>query len=710
MPKHSRHSLRVAPRVALLATTALASPFLATSALAEEVFELDAIVVQGSSYETEGSDSYATDLISVGEKATMTPRQVPQSTSVVTHKQIEDGGYTALEEALADTPGIMILNNNVGRSSIFSRGYEFDYLYFDGLPAPVSSIYGTQPDLSIVDHVEVLKGPSGLFIGTGEPAGSINMRLKQATATEMTGYATTSVDSNGQGRAEIDVSNKLNADGTLRGRFVAAYGDGDSYIKGVENGVTSLYGALAWDITPNTELTFSLSHMERDIIPYNGLPTYADGSLIWTDVETTTVLDWNNFENETTDAVFAAQHFLDNGGRVKFSLRQSKQKANFLYGYSGSSAAADNTISSISWLARDFDQDSTALDLHAELPFQLGGWTGNAIIGADWQQVDSTMYQARGSISGSWDLDSWDSSAVAAPSYSYSTRTDTKTTSKGLYTQVRLSPIEPLTFIGGARLSWYEGTVNTTTLSSGAVSTDTYDVDAQLTPFAGVTYDLNANTTLYASYSEIFIPQSDVDQYGALLDPVEGQQYELGIKATLGQGLNVSAALFDLREVNRPAAVTGTSYYVAEEEVRSRGLELEASGEIGRGLHLAAGYTYTDTEYLNGSSAGQQFSTYTPEHMFKLTGAYDVTEGMFAGWSFGGRLTLLSGFSSRGIQAPGYGVVDLMAAKHFANDVTLRVGVDNLFDKDYYTRVGSTTVFNFRGEPRTFNVALTKKF
>ena len=107
------------------------------------------------------------DLISVGEKMTLSPRQVPQSTSVVTSKQIEDGGYTALEEALADVPGIMILNNDTGRSSIYSRGYEFDYLSFDGLPAPVSSIYGTQPDLSIVDHVEVLKGPAGLFIGTG---------------------------------------------------------------------------------------------------------------------------------------------------------------------------------------------------------------------------------------------------------------------------------------------------------------------------------------------------------------------------------------------------------------------------------------------------------------------------------------------------------------------------------------------------------------
>ena len=96
--------------------------------------------------------------------------------------------------------------------------------------------------------------------------------------------------------------------------------------------------------------------------------------------------------------------------------------------------------------------------------------------------------------------------------------------------------------------------------------------------------------------------------------------------------------------------------------------------------------------------------------MFKLVGNYDVTQGAMAGWSFGGRLTVLSGFSSRGVEAPGYGIVDLMAAKDLGNDVMLRVGVDNVLDRDYYTRVGSSTVFNFRGEPRTFNLAVTKTF
>ena len=700
---------RRALHLALLASTTLTTPALVTPALAQDVIELEPINVEGSSYETEGTNSYTTNLISVGEKAAMTPREVPQSTSVVTRKQIEDGGYGALEEALADTPGIMILSNDSGRSSIYSRGYEFDYLYFDGLPAPVSSIYGTQPDLSIVDHVEVLKGPAGLFIGTGEPAGSINMRLKQATSVDPTGYASASVDSNGHTRTELDYSSALNEEGTIRGRAVLAYADGDGFVDRQENGVLSAYGTVAWDITPDTTLTFSLAHMERDIAPFNGLPTYADGSLMWLDESTSSGADWNYFENATTDAVLALEHHFANGVRAKASLRASHQEADFLYAYTGAAADADNVVSRMSWLGQDWEQDSLALDAHVEMPFLMANMDSNLILGADWQKLDSSTYGLRGAANGSWDLDTDDTASLPRPAEDYTTLEERDITSTGLYAQLRVKPSDRLTLIGGARVSWYDGDVRSGTIGT-ARDLDSTDIDAKVTPFAGLTYELSPAATLYASYSEIFIPQFELDVNGDTLDPLEGRQYELGVKGELAYGLNYSAALFDLRQVNRSVAVRGTDYAEPEGDVRSRGFETEVSGEVIPNLHLSAGYTYTETEYLEGPDAGAVFSTYTPEHMLKLTALYDVTEGPMQGWSFGGRLTSMSEFSSRGITAPAYNVVDLMAAKDLGQNTMLRLGVDNAFDEDYYSRVGSNVVFNFRGAPRTFNMSLTKSF
>ncbi|MBC7145897.1 MAG: TonB-dependent siderophore receptor [Thioclava marina] len=697
-------------RIVLTMTTALCAP----GAMAQDMFQLDEITVTGSSYKTEGTGSYRSGLISVGEKAAMTPREVPQSTTVVTYQQIEDGGYSALETAMEDTPGIMVLNNDVGRSSLFSRGFEFDYLYYDGLPAPVSSIYGTQPDLSIVDHIEVLKGPSGLFIGTGSPAGSVNMRLKQADRTDPGGYVSFDLDSTGHARAEADFGGKLNADGSLRGRMVVAYGDGDGFVDQQTNGVKQVYGTLAWDITPDTEATLSLSHMERDISPYNGLPSYADGSLLWIDPQATTAADWNRFDNQVTDVIAAIEHRFGAGARVKFSLRNSHQTGDFLYAYAGSAAAPDNTVSKLSWLARDFEQDSLAADLHVELPFTVGGWDGMAIVGADAQRTTSRVLQDRGAFTGSFDLEEWDVSGVARPTVDYTSatasRTDSTTNSRGLYAQTRIKPTEALTLIAGARLSWYDA--RTRDLVANTVSRSSED--GHVTPFAGFTYDISPATTLYASYSEIFQPQDQLDASGNVIDPLEGSQYEIGTKSEFANGLSLSAALFQLEQKNRALQPTGSSYYVAQEKVRVRGFEIEAAGEIGEHWHLAGGYTYSESKYLNGPTQGDVFSTYTPEHMFKLTAEYEVTEGVLDGWSFGGRLKAVSGFSSvsRGttLSAPGYGVVDLTAAKQLPGDTELRLSVNNVFDKDYYSRVGGTTVFNFRGEPRSLNLSLKKRF
>ncbi|WP_255356746.1 TonB-dependent siderophore receptor [Thioclava sp. SK-1] len=566
-----------------------------------------------------------------------------------------------------------------------------------------------------MDHVEILKGPSGLFIGTGSPAGSVNMRLKQADRVDPGGYITATANSFGSARFEGDIGGALNADGTVRGRAVLAYGDGDGAIDKQKNGVKQLYGALAWDISPSTTATFSVSHMERDIAPYNGLPTYSDGTLLWLDADTTTAADWNTFSNSVTDAIVAVEHEFDTGARVKFSLRDSQQDTDFLYAYASSAAAADNTVNGLRWLARDFSQESLAVDAHAELPFTLGTWDATAIVGVDAQKTTATTYQDRGQISGTYDLDNWDVSGVAKPNVDYfgsstATRTRTETTSTGVYGQLRVKPTQALTVIGGARLSWYDSDstnliTNTTTNSSE---------NGHVTPFAGVTYDVTPSTTIYASYSEIFQPQTDLDINGKTLDPLEGQQFELGVKAELAYGVNVSAAAYQLEQVNRALSSTDGSYSIAQGEIRVRGIELEAAGEIGPNLHLSGGYTYAQSEYLNGPDEGDVFSTYTPRNILKLSLMYDVPQGALEGWSFGGHLRAMSGFSSVSqgitINAPGYGLVDLTAKKTLTNGVDLQFGVDNVLDKAYYSRVGGTSVFNFRGEERSYSIAMTKRF
>ena len=111
----------------------------AEEASSKEAIILSPLSVIGSGYETEESGSYASNLISVGEKDARTVKEVPQSTTVLTNQYLKDRNVTSLDTAMRKTPGIVVLDNDNGRSSIFSRGFEVDKLYFNGLSAPVSS-------------------------------------------------------------------------------------------------------------------------------------------------------------------------------------------------------------------------------------------------------------------------------------------------------------------------------------------------------------------------------------------------------------------------------------------------------------------------------------------------------------------------------------------------------------------------------------------
>jgi len=671
---------------------------------------LEPIVVEGSTYETEGTGSYATKLISVGDKDTRPLRQVPQSTTVLTRERLDDGNFTSLDTAMRKTPGVVVLTNDDGRSSLYSRGFEYDTLYMNGLSTPVSSIYGTQPDMAVVDHVEILRGPSGLFGGAGEPAGAINMRLKQPS-DEYRASVNTTVGSWDGKRIEGDVTGPLVKSGRVRGRLVGVLSTKDSWVDKVDNKVGVLYGTVEADITDNTTARFSVNHTERDITPFNGLPTLQDGTLLDLDRSTYTGADWNTFENSVTQYIAEIEHKFDDGGHAKVSALYSHVDVDFLYAYASSYALANGDINApgnadTRWLARDYEQDSLSLDAHISRPFDLFGLENNIIAGADYRGSSDTLYNATGTIVGAQNIYNWNS-AIAKPTVTYGSPTKTDSDQYGIYGQWRIKPFDPLTLIAGGRFSWYEA-------KSGG---STVDVNGEFTPYAGAVYDLTDWLSAYASYTQIFQPQSVTDASGNILDPRTGEQYEIGLKAELSDSVNASLAWFDLTDKNRAVGDPGNpGSSLALGEANLRGIELEVNGEILPNWDATAGYTYTKTSYSNtGRASGSEF--YTPEHMVQLFTKYtfdgrgDWTDGIFVG----GGVKLFSAFSAIGrqvnattgavtattVKAPGYAVVDLQAGYKFNENVTASLTVNNLFDRKYYERVGGNSVFNFYGEPRS---------
>src|SRR5699024_2416184 len=116
------------------------------------------------------------------------------------------------------TPGLHVLTNDSGRSSIYARGYEYNEFNIDGLPAPMASINGTLPSLAAFDRVEVMRGPSGLLNSTSELGGIINLVLKRPTY-ELQGEVEGGYGSFNQQYLTGDISGPLTEDGRLRGRM-----------------------------------------------------------------------------------------------------------------------------------------------------------------------------------------------------------------------------------------------------------------------------------------------------------------------------------------------------------------------------------------------------------------------------------------------------------------------------------------------------------
>ena len=87
-----------------------------------------------------------------------------------------------------------------------------------------------------------------------------------------------------------------------------------------------------------------------------------------------------------------------------------------------------------------------------------------------------------------------------------------------------------------------------------------------------------------------------------------------------------------------------------------------------------------------------------PKHSANLWTTYQVTPKLTLG---GGVNAMSSITSAAGLRAGGYATFDAMAAYQFTPKLKLQVNADNIFNRHYYTRVGSANTFNIPGAERS---------
>ena len=289
----------------------------------------------------------------------------------------------------------------------------------------------------------------------------------------------------------------------------------------------------------------------------------------------------------------------------------------------------------------------------------------------------------------------------------------------GIYTNARLKLAEPLTLVLGARVSWYD-------YDFEYKLDDAPDYNSketgQFTPFAGLIYDFSENWSWYASYADIFMPQSSyVDFNGSPLKPAIGTNYETGLKGELfDKQLNVSMALFYIKQKDAfyedpdPTHTCDQNMndvcYLSGVVQRSKGIDLEASGEVLPGLQVLAGYTYNMTR----SSGTERLSSETPKHLAKISTSYTLP-GAWNRVTVGAGVQAQSGYENETWDGYKYGAAgraiwDARVAYKLDEHWTVSLAGENLADRKYYLSADGTDRVNLYGEPRNFMLTLRGDF
>ncbi|KHL73806.1 TonB-dependent receptor [Pseudomonas putida] len=686
---------------------------------------------------TENSGSYTTGAVTIG-KGEHSLKETPQSVTVMTRKMMDDQNLYTIDQVMEKTPGITVYDSTMGGKYFYSRGFRMSGQYqYDGVPLDMGNLYvqadSFSSDMAYYDRVEVLRGAAGMMKGSGGTAGGVNFVRKRGLAAAHTDI-TLSGGSWDNYRGQLDTGGPLNASGTLRGRAVIAEQSRHYFVDDANRKDQVYYGALDFDLNADTTLGLGVAYEDVDANPcWGGLPRYRDRSDLKLSRSTCLDPSWNTWRSQRTTVFSDVSHQLDEDWKLKVASVYTKNTQDIKYAFASGAVTPGTNTTGMLGSMYDYDQVDYGLDAYVDGTFDAFGQQHELVLGMNASRSNKDDFYSVAFLPQRQNVFNPDK-FIPEPDDSYfidnSSRggpVKSKTTQKGLYSTLRLKLADPLTLVVGGRVSWYTSTTDSDFINTGTSEHASTRETGQVTPFAGVLLDLNENLTAYASYSDIFTPQGSYrSEDGSALKPLVGQSYELGIKGAWLEGrLNGAFNLF--RTIQKDQAQTDYNSscpssdgycYVNAGRVRAQGFEAELSGEIIERLQLLAGYTYTQTKTLDdidSSLNGAAFNSYVPRHVLRLWGEYTLS-GAFERMSIGAGVNAqsdnfrVSPASGEKIDQAGYAIWNGRIGYRIDDTWSVALNGNNLFDKRYYTSIGTETFGNYYGEPRNFMVSVKASF
>ncbi|MCJ0973091.1 TonB-dependent siderophore receptor [Pseudomonas sp. PS1] len=667
---------------------------------------LDEVVITAEDAKEE-QNGYRTRRSASATKTETPLEEIPQAVSVIPTTVLDDLGSPRIEKAL-DYAGGVARQNDFGGLTMYEysiRGLATSEFYKDGFS--VNRGYMNPPDPSNVERIDVLKGPASSLYGRGDPGGTLNIVSKRPLEDR---FARIDLSAGrwDRYRSSLDVNTPIDAEGTMLYRMNLAVEDSQSF-RDYRSGERQFFApSFSWAISPETRLLVQAEVIrnrqvfDRGVVAPNdrlGSVSRADffGEPGDGDIE-------NN--NETLQAEL--EHDLNASWTVRLA---SHYKQGRLSGGAteASSLDADGRTLNREYRYRDFDWQDSITQLELRGLVYTGAVEHNLLIGTEYERYAKNENLLRSSPVSQIDIYQpvyGQPRPPFDPARSTNRHELVYARSLSLQDQMRFS--EKLFGVIGARYDHYEHRLDNEV--SGKRTEQTHE---KVTPRIGALYQFTPEVGVFANASQSFKPNSGADRSGAVFDPEEGVGYEAGFKLDLlDSRLGMTIAAFHLNKENVLTADSlDAAYQVAAGEVRSRGVDLQLTGQLTDEIRVIGAYAYVDAKVTkdNTLERGSRLLN-VPEHSGSLMGVYEFLDGGLRGLELGGGINYVGDRSGNvadsGFELPAYTTVDLLARYKATEDLTLGVNLNNAFDRTYYERSYSN-VWVMPGEPRNLSLSLS---
>ncbi|MBR8178532.1 TonB-dependent siderophore receptor [Burkholderia ambifaria] len=639
--------------------------------------------------------------------------EIPQTTNVVTAQQIEMTGATDLNQALRYVPGFATFGSDT-RTDWYAalRGFT-PTLYVDGVAAPNTAVIANwRVDPYTIDSIAVLRGPTSVLYGAGEPGAIVDAHTKLADG-ERVREAGVQIGNDARKQTMLDIGDKLDPDGRYAYRFVGIARDGNAETGPNADRRVAVAPSFRWRPTADTSLTVSASFLQdhgdisSNFLPASGTVLPNRNGRLSQDIYMGDPT-FNDYRKKQWSLGYALEHRVNPIWTLQQDVRWSRLSLDdaTVFGNGFMPGSTTNMMR----FAGLFQLNYSRLDIdnRAQARFATGPLEHTLLLGLqfDRQTTTNSVWLA---LAPSLNLYHPVYRPVTAAIFSGRTSLGhvdqyTAMNSLGAYVQDQIRWNRWTLTLGGR-----EDRVNARFDDRAAGIGTQQDVSA-FSGRVGLTYQGDAGWSPYLSYSTSFDPVIGVRMYGGgLPKPTRGKQTEAGLRwQPAGRNLMLTAAVYRIDQTNvvtpTPTNLdpTGTSS-VQTGKVRSRGIELSAVGNVTRELSIVASYVYQDVKNVQANDASLNnwpVSVPLPRQMASLWTDWTWHTGALSGLGVGAGVRYQSasaGAPDNSLTVPSATLYDL--AMHYeVRHWRFALNVANVFDRRYVSGCQSYAVCVFGNE------------